>query len=80
MANARALKQLALEFVPSDAKGTPSSRMTASRADYFAYAPMCSDEDCITAFEWTFGHPPAELVRTGGAVLVGPISGKVKDG
>ena len=75
MANPHALRQLALEFVPSDARDTPSSRMTESRADYFAYAPMCSNEDCITAFEWTFGYPPAELVRTGGAVLVGPIVG-----
>lgn len=80
MAEAHAFKQLALRFVRSDAKGTPSSRMTASRTDYFAYAPMCSDEDCITAFEWAFGYAPAELVRTGGAVLVGPIGGKVKDG
>ena len=65
-----------LEFVPSTPKGTPSSRLTHSRENYFAYSVVCSDEDCIAAFEWTFGYPPSELVRTGGAVLVGPINGK----
>jgi len=64
--------QLRLEFTPSPPKATSSSRMTHSRDDYLAYSVACSDEDCITAFEWTFGHPPAELVRTGGSVLVGP--------
>ncbi len=70
----RTFSQIRLEFKPATPKRNPSSRMTASRGDYFAYAPVCSDEDCITAFEWTFGYPPAEVVRTGGAVLVGPIA------
>lgn len=66
-------QQMRLEFVPTIPKSTPSSRLTRAREDYFAYSVVCSDEDCITAFEWAFGHPPEELVRTGGAVLVGPI-------
>lgn len=68
-------QHMRLEFKPSTPKGTPSSRLTRSREDYFAYSVVCSDEDCIAAFEWTFGYPPAERVRTGGAVLVGPIGG-----
>ena len=66
-------QQLRLEFVPSTPTSTPSSRMTKAREDYLAYSVACSDEDCIAAFEWTFGLPPAELVRTGDAVLVGPL-------
>ena len=69
-------QQLRLEFDPSTPKGTPSSRLTRSKDEYFAYSVICSDEDCMAAFEWMFGHPPAELVRTSGAVLVGPINGK----
>ena len=65
-------QQMRLEFVPSTPASTLSSRMTKAREDYLAYSAACSDEDCIAAFEWTFGYPPAEVVRTGGAVLVGP--------
>ena len=66
-------QQMRLEFVPTIPKSTPSSRLTWANEDYFAYSVVCSDEDCIQAFEWTFGYPPAEVVRTGGAILVGPI-------
>ncbi len=66
-------QQMRLEFVPTTPTSTPSSRLTCAKEDYLAYSVVCSDEDCIAAFEWTFGHPPAEVVRTGGAVLVGPL-------
>ena len=65
--------QLKLEFKPSPLKDTPSSRLTGTEDEYQAFVPGCSDEDVIEWFTWMYGETPQEIVRTGGAVLVGPI-------
>ncbi len=42
-------------------------------ATYMGFTPQCEDEKARAAFVKRYGREPVELLRTGGALLVGPV-------
>lgn len=40
---------------------------------YRGFSADTSGEDARASFERRFGRPPVEMIRSGGAVLVGPV-------
>lgn len=67
-------RQLEMDFTSTTPRSTPSSRLTQTEGAYQAFIPGCSDADIKEWFRWMYHADPKEIIRTGGAVLVGPIT------
>ena len=72
MADARANFEAAIR---EKYRGTPSSAIVNyPDRTYYAFELSWREEDVRSTFRFYFGEEPHEIVRTGAALLAGPIS------